>query len=130
LIADDFNRIEYGIMGDKFKNVTVKNFTFQRAFDIRDVIYLKYDNERLSRLLDSVYADYGELIGRLLDFQKNKNQIRSTVTMDNVSPKDKETQQKMQNFIDNMYSAVGKKSFAIVPQQKGFVYEEHSSGGS
>lgn len=130
LVADDFSRVEYGIMGDKFKGVTVKNYTFKRTFDVRDVIYLKYDNENLSRILDTVYSDYGELIGRLLDFQKHKNQIRATVGIDANKPMDKDTQERMQKFINNMYGAVKNKSFPIVPQQKGFTYEEHSSGGS
>lgn len=128
LIADDFNRVEYGIMGDLFKNVTVKNYTFKRAFEMRDVIYLEYGNEELSRIMDGVYADYGELIGRLLDFQKHKNQIRSTVSMEDVSSKDPKTREKMQKFLDDMYGSVRKNSFAIVPQQKGFEYEEHTSG--
>lgn len=130
LIADDFQKVEYGIMGNKFKGVTVNNFVFQRTFDVRDVLYIEYGNNNLSNLLNGVYADYGELIGRLIDFQKHKNQIRSTVSMENVSAKDGETRSKMQNVINNMYGAIKNKSFAIVPQQKGFEYEEHSTGQS
>lgn len=129
LIADDFTKVEYGIHGHKFKGVLVNNFQFGRTFDMRDVIYLEYDNERLAKLIDSLYEDYGELFGRVIEFQKHKNQIRSTVDMENVNAKDKETQSKLQRFIDNMYEAVKKKTFAIIPQQKGFTYEEHSTGG-
>lgn len=129
LIADDFDRREYGILPDTFKDVTVKDYTFKRTFKMKDVIYLEYDNENLSKLMNGVYADYGELIGRLFEFQKYKNQIRSTVGMENVGAKDQKTRDNMQDFIENMYSAIKKKSFAIVPQQKGFEYSEHSSGG-
>lgn len=130
LVADDFTRNDYGIMGDKFKGVRVKNYTFSRTWDVRDVIYFKYNNDKLTKLLDGVYSDYGELIGRLIDFQKHKNQIRATVDMENVSGKDDKTKEKLQKFIDSMYGAVKKNPFAIVPQQKGFTYEEHTSGGS
>lgn len=129
LIADDFHREEYGLVEDTFKSVTIKNFTYQRTFMMSDVIYLEYDNENLAKLLNSLYTDYGELFGRLIEYQKLKNQIRSTVDMENVNPKDKENQSKLQRFIDNMYSAVKGKAFAIIPQQKGFKYEEHSKGG-
>src|SRR5690625_2603520 len=47
LIADDFTRIEYGLVEDMFKYVTVKNFTFQRTFKMSEVIYIEYDNENL-----------------------------------------------------------------------------------
>jgi HK97 family phage portal protein len=127
LIADDFYREEYGLVEDIFKGVTVKNFTYQRTFRMGDVIYLEYDNENLSNLLNSLYTDYGELFGRMVEYQKIKNQIRSTVDMENVSAKDKETQSKLQRFIDNMYAAIKGNAFAIVPQQRGFEYKEHSN---
>lgn len=129
LIADDFDRREYGILADTFKTVTVKDYTFKRTFKMEDVIYIEYDNENLSKLMDGVYADYGELIGRLFDFQKYKNQIRASVDIENVNAKDPETQNKIQKFIDNVYESAKKKSFALFPQQKGFTYKEHSSGG-
>lgn len=126
LIADDFYRQEYGLVEDNFKSVTIKNFTYSRTFLMSDVIYLEYDNEDLSKLLNSLYEDYGELFGRLLEYQKYKNQIRSTVDTDDVQSKDPKKREKMQKFIDDMYASIKSKAFAIVPQQKGFKYEEHS----
>ncbi|WP_369759900.1 phage portal protein [Virgibacillus sp. CM-4] len=126
LIADDFTRIEYGLVEDLFKGVTVKNFTFQRSFRMSEVFYLEYDNERLSKLLDSLYTDYGMLFGRMLEFQMYNNQFRSTVSVDNQGPKDQKNQEKLQNFINKMYMAIRDKTFAIVPQQKGFAYKEES----
>ncbi|PKR79191.1 phage portal protein [Halalkalibacillus sediminis] len=130
LVADDFSRTEYALMDDVFRDVTIKDFTYQRTFVASDVIYIKHSNEDLSRLLDSLYSDYGELFGRMLEFQKHNNQIRATVDTENVNPKDPEKQTRMQNFIDNMYGAIKKRTFAIVPQQKGFVYQEQSERAS
>ncbi|MCT1577542.1 phage portal protein [Oceanobacillus kimchii] len=128
VIADDYYRIEYGLVEDIFQNVTVKNFTYQRTFRMSEVIFLEYDNEKLSKLIDTLYDDYGELIGRLLEFQKHKNQIRSTVEVDGALQKGKEGRNRLQKFIDDLYGAIKQKAFAIVPQQKGFKYEEHSKG--
>lgn len=127
LIADDFTRVEYGLVEDYFKGVTVKGFTFQRTFPMNEVFYVEYDNERLSRLLDSLYTDYGMLFGRMIEFQMHNNQFRNTVGVDGQGPKDPKSQEKLQNFIDNMYRSVRDKVFAIVPQQKGFTYNEESS---
>lgn len=128
VIADDYYRIEYGLVEDIFQSVTIKNFTYQRTFRMSEVIFLEYDNEKLSKLIDTLYEDYGELIGRLLEFQKHKNQIRSTVDVDASQQKDEKTQARLQNFINNLYQSIKTKAFAIVPQQKGFKYEEHSKG--
>lgn len=127
LIADDFNRVQYGLVEDKFDSVTVKNFMFQRSFSAGDVIYLQYSNEDLSRLINNLFTDYGELFGRMIEYQKYKNQVRATVDLENVNSKDPNTQKRLQNFIDQMYESVKKRTFAIVPQQKGFVYNERTA---
>lgn len=127
LIADDFIRVEYGLVEDIFKSVTIKNFTFQRTFKMSEVVYLEYDNENLAKLIDGLFTDYGELFGRMIEFQKHKNQVRATVDMEITGAKDPESQKKIQSFIDRMYQAIKEKAFAIIPQQKGIVYNERAS---
>jgi HK97 family phage portal protein len=130
LIADDFQHIEYAVYEDIFTNVTVKDFTFKRSFKQDEVIHLRYKNENLAPLIDSLFTDYGDLFGRILNSQKRKNQIRGTVDMDMLAAKSPQHQAKLQEFIDNMYKAIGEKDVAIIPQQPGFKYEEKSGGGN
>jgi HK97 family phage portal protein len=125
LIADSFVKNEYAVMEDVFKNVIVKDYEFKRSFLMSEVIYIQYSNEKLSKLIDDLFYDYGELFGRLVDFQKRKNQIRSTVDIETVTGTDEEKRNKIQKFIDRAYSAIRDKAVAIMPQQKGFTYKEH-----
>lgn len=129
LIADDFEHKEYAVYDDIFSNVVVKDFEFKRTFNQSEVIHLRYGNEKLIPLIDSLFKDYGELFSRMMAAQKRKSQIRGTVDMDMLSAKSKEHQSKLQEFIDNMYSAIGKNDVAIIPQQPGFKYEEKSGNG-
>ncbi|WP_242259158.1 phage portal protein [Bacillus cereus group sp. BfR-BA-01409] len=128
LIADDFEHNEYAVFEDTFTNVTVKDYQFKRSFKQSEVIHLRYRNDKLSPLIDGLFADYGDLFGRILSSQKRKNQIRATVDMDMLAAKSKDHQAKLQNFIDDMYKAVGENDIAIIPQQPGFKYEETSGG--
>lgn len=130
LVADSFSRVEYAVYEDVFKNVVVKNNEFMRTFRRDDVIYLEYNNERLMPIIDGLYADFGELFGRIIDAQKRKNQIRGTVDIDYTSSKDDKNIEKAQNFINKIYKAFTTKDVAIVPQQKGYKYEEHSNQAS
>lgn len=130
LIADDFEHNSYAVLEDTFSKVIVKGYEFKRSFKQGEVIHLRYKNEKLSPLIDGLYADYGDLFARILESQKRKNQIRSTVDMDLIAAKTPGAQAKLQEFIDNMYKAVGSKSIAIIPQQKGFEYKEHFSGAA
>ncbi len=79
---------------------------------------MKYRNDKLSSLIDGLFADYGDLFGRILNSQKRKNQVRGTVDMDMIGAKTEEQIAKLQEFIDNMYKSIGSKDIAIVPQQK------------
>src|SRR5690606_18989015 len=51
LIADYFERVERALYEDSFKNVTIKDFTFQRTFMMNEVIYLTYTNEKVDLLM-------------------------------------------------------------------------------
>ncbi|PEP91589.1 phage portal protein [Bacillus toyonensis] len=130
LIADNFEHHEYAVFEDVFTSVTVKDYMFKRSFKQSEVMHVKYRNDKLSPLIDGLFADYGDLFGRILSSQKRKNQIRGTVDMDMLAAKSKEHQSKLQEFIDNMYKAIGEKDVAIIPQQPGFKYAETSGGGS
>lgn len=124
LIADDFQHNEYAVLEDSFSKVMVKGYEFKRTFKQSEVIHLRYRNENLTPLIDSLFTDYGELFGRILNFQKRKNQIRGTVDMDMLAAKSKEHQAKLQEFINNMYKAIRENDVAIIPQQPGFKYTE------
>lgn len=126
LVADTFTKVEYALYGDVFKDVTIKNHTFLRSFRREDVIYLEYSNEKLKPIIEGLYSDYGELFGRIINAQKRKSQIRGTVDIDAISRKDEKGTEKVQNFINKMYKAFSEKEIAIVPQQKGYEYDEHS----
>jgi len=130
LIADDFQHNEYAVFEDTFTNVVVKDYEFKRSFKQSEVIHLKYRNDKLSPLIDGLFADYGDLFGRILNSQKRKNQVRGTVDMDMIGAKSEEQVKKLQEFINNMYQAIGNKDIAIVPQQKGIEYKEVYNGSA
>ena len=82
LIADDFTREEYAVYPDKFKNVTVKDYTFQRTFQMDEVIYLTYNNEKLTKFMDGMLDDYADLFSRMMEVSLRNYQIRGKVNID------------------------------------------------
>ncbi|WP_342025733.1 phage portal protein [Cytobacillus pseudoceanisediminis] len=130
LIADDFQRNAYAVLEDTFSKVKIKEYEFKRSFKQNEVLHLRYSNEKLAPLIDGLFADYGELFGRILTSLKRKNQIRGTVDIESRNSFDQDTQSKLQAFINKMYKAFGENDIAIVPQQQGFKYTETSGGNS
>lgn len=128
LIADDFTRTEYAIYPDVFTDVTVKDYTFKRSFKMDEVIYLTYNNEKLSKFMEGMFEDFGDLFSRMIETSKRANQIRGTVDIDSTQALTKENQSKLQNFIDKLFNAFKNNLVAIVPKLKGFDYTEVSKG--
>ena len=127
IIADDFVREEYALYDDIFKQIMVDDFEFERNFKMSEVIYLEYNNESINNLLSGLFSDYEEIFGRLYQDNLMNNQIRATLSTDaNFTLNDK-SQEAMQNFINKAYEAYASNDIAIVPIQKGYTYEEHSS---
>lgn len=127
IVADDFTREEYALYDDVFKNIIVGDFEFERNFIMSEVIYLEYNNESISNMLCGLFSDYGDIFGRLIQANLLNNQIRATLSMDANYNMKKESQESLQKFINKAYEAFATNDIAIVPLQKGYTYEEHST---
>lgn len=124
LIADNFIRNEYAVYEDTFNDVTVKNYTFKRTFKMSEVIYITYNNEKFTSFLNGMFSDYTELFSRMVETKMYESQIRAQAEIETTQALDKESQKKLSNFINRMYSAFKNNAFAIVPKTKGFNYSE------
>lgn len=130
LIADSFSRDEFAVYEDIFRDVTVKDYTFKRSFRMNEVIYLTYNNEKLTRFMDPAFDDYSGLFSRMVEAQKLSNQIRGIVEVDSTQSLDEKQQNKLQNFINNLFSSFRNSIIALVPKVKGFGYNEVSNGSN
>lgn len=124
LVADDYYRKKVALYGDRFTDVTIDDFVFGRSFAMEDVLFFEYGNEKIRRIIDGLYEDYGKLLKRLFSAQMRKNQIRSIVDIDANMAKGKEGQEKVNGFIDKAYNRILNNDVAIIPQQRGFEYNE------
>ncbi|MFZ4865525.1 phage portal protein [Enterococcus casseliflavus] len=134
LIADDFSRTEYAVYDDVFTGVTVKNYVFQKSFNMSDVIYIEYNNDKLYRFTKGLFEDYSELFGRIIEIAMRNNQIRGSVSINATATanekKDengKTRTEKLQEYVDKIYQAFKTKSVAIVAKVKNIDYEEYTN---
>lgn len=130
VVATDFERNELALYDDSFTNVQVKEFKYDRTFKMSDVIYIKYANQKLEKFVEGLFADYGEVFGRMIDRQLLNNQIRGTVSMplkgNTYTP---EQIQRMNEFVKRIYNSFD-KPVAIVPQAAGIEYQDIPFSGS
>lgn len=130
LIADDFTRDEFAVYPDIFRDVTVKDYTFQRSFRMDEVIYITYNNEKLTEFMDGMFSDFADLFNRMIETSMRANQIRGIVSIDSTQSLNQENQTKIQKFIDKLFNTFKNNPVAIVPKLKGFEYDEVSNGSN
>jgi len=128
LIADSFTRIEFAVYPDVFRDVTVKDYTFKRSFQMNEVLYLTYNNEKLTKYMSGLFDDYANLFGRMMEVSLRNYQIRGTVGLDSTQQLTEENRNKLQKFIDKLFNSFRNNSVALVPKLKGFEYDEVAKG--
>lgn len=128
LIVDDFERVEYAVYPDIFRNVTIKDYTFQRTFKMDEVIYMSYNNEKLSRFMNGMFEDFGNLFSRMIEISMRNHQIRGTVGVEASRELDQKSNNQLQAFIDRLFASFRKNTVALIPQLKGFNYNEVAKG--
>src|SRR5699024_8770736 len=84
LIADSWECETMALYEKSFKNVVVDEYEFKRQFKREDVLYFKYTNSKIRTLMNGLYDDYGELIGRMIEFQLKKSQLRAGMKIDST----------------------------------------------
>lgn len=130
LIADEFIKTEFAFYDNAFKGVVVSGHEYERNFFMSDVFYLEYSNGQMKSIIDGLFADYGKVFGRLIDYQMHAHQIRASFKLGAIGRKDDKTKDRYQSFINKVTESISKDDVAIFPIQDGHEYTEHSSGGS
>jgi HK97 family phage portal protein len=126
-VADSFMKNDLALYPDTFTGVTVGTYTYTRTFNMQDVLYIKNSNNRLEAYVSGLFDDTSELYGRMYDVAMREKQIRGIVKVGALTGTDKEKQDKLQNFIDNIFKQFNHRSIAIVPNGQGLDYTETNS---
>ncbi|MFT3952772.1 MAG: phage portal protein [Oscillospiraceae bacterium] len=74
LAADSFQRTEYALYDDLFSGITVKDFTFQKTFSGRDVLYWNINYLGNARSIKNVVSAVSMAYAKVLDFTIKSHQ--------------------------------------------------------
>ncbi len=125
LIADDFEHDESALYEDIFKNVQIGDYNYTRNFKMSEVIYLTYNNEKMTNYIEGLFRDYGELFGRVLDSELRNNQLRAMLNVasggGNLSD---ENISRINKYVQSIYDKFKNDSIAIIPNLSGMELTE------
>lgn len=124
LVAESFVHNKYANLDDTFNGVYVRGYRFERTYNMSDVIYLNYQNTRLENYTNSLFSDYGTMLGRMVDIQMRNNQIRGILKSNLTSGTQDKRQKELQNYLDKIFNSFKNRDVAVVPLTNGFEYQE------
>ncbi|CQR24586.1 HK97 family phage portal protein [Streptococcus varani] len=127
LIADSYTRREYALYDDVFESVVVKDYQFKRSFKREDVIFIEYNNQRLTGYLNQLSEDYQTLYDRLVEAIARNNQIRGTLKIKGASQFANDYMEKLKSYSERLFNAFKHKSIAIVPMIDQVEYSEFTN---
>lgn len=127
VVADNYNRKKYALYPDIFEDVTVSDYEFERSFNMDEVIYLTYNNDKLNKFTEGLFADYGEIFGRMISAQMRNYQIRGIMNVDSNAVNGEKNTEKMQNYVNKVVNSFSNNGVAVAPLTKGFDYQDVSS---
>ena len=121
--ADDFSIEKDGIKPLIFSNVTVNGGTMQKKYSRKDVMYLKLNNAELTRLIDNVYASYGEVLTLAINNYKLRNGSKWKLKVSTTERAKPNFKEKYSEIVNKQLKAFFEGANAIYPEYEGYILE-------
>lgn len=130
LIADSFYRHEYAVMEDYFDSVTVKDFTFNKTFNMSNVFYFKMNDKNITKLLDGLMQGYNTLMNMAVGKYKRSGGRKGVLKMDMPAKGDEEGRKKLKKLFEIDFKEYFTSENAVLPLARGSEYNEQNGEGS
>ncbi len=127
LVADTFSKKEYALFDYIFSGVTVNSFTFNKTFNMSEVLYFKLNNNDIRKLINGMYETYGKLIAYgQKSYQKSRGR-RGILNIDAVAQGKQNFQATFEKLMNERFKTFFEADNAVLPLFDGYSYEDIGS---
>jgi len=127
LVADSFSMTEYALLDNVFEGVTVGDFTFNRKFNMSEVMYFKLSDKNIRRVLNGIYDSYGKLISYgMKSYQKSRGN-RGVLNYETIQQGNERAKADFDDLMNNRFKKYFTAENAVLPLPKGYDYTEAAS---
>lgn len=113
-----------------FHNVTFNSYTLKKKHKVSDVYFFQLNNDSVKVLIDSLYAQYGEVISQALAAYKRTNGTKYKMILEQYKAGDSQFSQIFNSVLKNQLKTFIDNDNAVYPQFKGIDLQEFQSGTS
>lgn len=127
LVADNFNQVEYAVLENYFTDVVVKTMSFNKTFNMSEVMYFKLNDTNIKNLLVDLINGYEELNNMAEGKYKRSGGRKGIVKLNNTGAGDTEFKKKIDDLFNNQFKNYFEAENAVVHLPKGVDYEEQEN---
>ena len=120
-LADSFDREEFIFKENVYRNVTIGDYTLNDTWHENKVLYLKYDNEKITAAIEMIYDDFSKLIASSVKGYHKSKSRKGKLKIPSNLPKEKALQTHIAN---SMKDFMDPEKDAVYPETEGFEYTE------
>ena len=113
---------------DTFSNVVFNTYTTKKKYKASDVFFFQLNNDNVKTLVDSLYAQYGEIISQALASYKRTNGTKYKMILERYKAGDSEFNKIFNEVLKKQLQTFIENDNAIYPQYNGIDLQEFQSG--
>lgn len=124
-LADSFTREEYAFLENKYSDITIGDYSLTDTWYESQVLYFKYDNEKIRAAIDGIYKDFMKLITASIKGYQNSKARKGKLKIPTSLPKGLDGEKELQKYIqETMRDFMDPGKDAVYPESSGFEYTE------
>ena len=127
LIADSFQQTEYALIDNTFEGVTVGNYTFQKKYNMSDVMYFKLSEKDMRKVVNGIYESYGKLITYSMKAYQKSRGNRGVLNYETLAQGNEKAKEAFDDLMNNRFKKFFTAENAVLPLPKGYTYEDIGS---
>lgn len=131
IIAETYGSHEFALKETIFSGVSRKGFTYNRSFNMSDVLYFKLNNKNIRQLLKNLCSGYNQILNEAVEKYEKAGGEKGTLHIDAVAQGKKYGDKSFEDVFEDLMNNRFKKFFnsrsAVLPLFDGFEYTKQAA---
>lgn len=131
IIAESYGSQEFALKETIFSGVSRKGFTYNRTFNMSDVLYFKLNNKNIRQMLKNLCNGYNQILNEAVEKYEKAGGEKGTLHIDAVAQGKKYGEKSFENVFEDLMNNRFKKFFnsrsAVLPLFDGFEYTKQAA---
>lgn len=126
-VADDFTQKEFALRENLFENVVVNDFTFNKTYNMSEVLYFKQSEKNMNAVIHGLYDSYSKLIAYSMKSYQKSRGTKGIFKYDTIPVAGTESRAAFDSLVNEKISKWLNSDNAALPLGSGQEWKELSS---